>query len=448
MMACKIGRNRHGRLALRLHWEGRRSWEGANLRDTKKNREQLQRVADLISAEMRLGKFTAKRYLHFFPTGNRAAEYDTRPTATGSHAEEEVAAAKAPTVRKYFDEWMKHQQPPIVRPAQARDYRQHLTRYVVDAVIEVAGTEHILGDLRLDEVKLGHLRAFQGELIGTGLKVKTVRNIIDGSFRAMIRDARAEEHLAGDPFAGLKWPRTSPPKPDPFTPEERDRILQWFLDRKPFYYPFVFLLFHTGMRPSEATALRWENVDLRHQILTIRRSRYCGGEGAPKTAGSERTIRLLPDVCECLRGLMLLNASADDYVFTNAVTGGPLNQGEWAREFWHRPLRGQNIRHRKFYATRHTFISNALTNGVNLKYLAEYCGTSVAMIERDYGRFLEDQVEAQMTLLAGGSTERHRRQAAAGGAKPATFAGGSPVWAENPLQNKVVPTGFEPVSPT
>ena len=40
---------------------------------------------------------------------------------------------------------------------------------------------------------------------------------------------------------------------------------------------------------------------------------------------------------------------------------------------------------RKFYATRHTFISIALSRGVNLKWLAEYRGTSVVMIERSYG---------------------------------------------------------------
>lgn len=32
--------------------------------------------------------------------------------------------------------------------------------------------------------------------------------------------------------------------------------------------------------------------------------------------------------------------------------------------------------------------SIALTGGVNLKWLAEYCGTSIAMIETHYGRFL------------------------------------------------------------
>ena len=43
------------------------------------------------------------------------------------------------------------------------------------------------------------------------------------------------------------------------------------------------------------------------------------------------------------------------------------------------------MRPRKFYATRHTFISVALSKGCNLKWVAEYCGTSVEMIEKSYG---------------------------------------------------------------
>jgi integrase len=38
----------------------------------------------------------------------------------------------------------------------------------------------------------------------------------------------------------------------------------------------------------------------------------------------------------------------------------------------------------KFYATRHTFITEMVKAGKNLKAVADYCGTSVAMIEAGY----------------------------------------------------------------
>ena len=54
-------------------------------------------------------------------------------------------------------------------------------------------------------------------------------------------------------------------------------------------------------------------------------------------------------------------------------------------------LKKLGIRRRKFYATRHTFVSWALTEGMNLKAIGEYVGTSVAMIENSDGRFISDR---------------------------------------------------------
>ena len=65
-----------------------------------------------------------------------------------------------------------------------------------------------------------------------------------------------------------------------------------------------------------------------------------GAENAPKTAAASRTVYVVPAGARCAaRTAMPLHAQPDDYVFINEMTGGPINQGEWAREFWHRPLR-------------------------------------------------------------------------------------------------------------
>jgi hypothetical protein len=59
-----------------------------------------------------------------------------------------------------------------------------------------------------------------------------------------------------------------------------------------------------------------------------------------------------------------------------------------SKGIWFRCLRSLGIRPRKFYMMRHTFIPWALSEGANLKGLAEYCGTSVQMIEQRYGRYI------------------------------------------------------------
>lgn len=293
--------------------------------------------------------------------------------------------------------------PPLVRAALQRDYRQHVERYVLPTLTNDGRT---FGTLCIADLKPAHLLQLRERLLKRGLALKTVRNIMDASLRAMIRDARTIDLLiAADPFAALTWPRLPQPKPDPFTVAERDRIVGWFLEHRRSYFPFVFTLFHTGMRPSEAVALRWNDVDTSAGRITISRSRYLGHEAAPKTAGSRRTIRLLPDLRVVLHNLKPLHIDADDYVFTNAKNGAPIEQSEWPKSHWRPVLRALEIRPRKFYATRHTFISVALTAGVNLKRLAEYCGTSVAMIESHYGRYLERDGERELQLLIGSETE-------------------------------------------
>ena len=77
-------------------------------------------------------------------------------------------------------------------------------------------------------------------------------------------------------------------------------------------------------------------------------------------------------------------------MFTNHVHGGPINQSEWPRKHWYGALSEFGLRPRKFYATRHTFISIALTRNQNVYALAKHCGNSVPTIERHYGKYLND----------------------------------------------------------
>jgi integrase len=57
-------------------------------------------------------------------------------------------------------------------------------------------------------------------------------------------------------------------------------------------------------------------------------------------------------------------------------------------------LRVLKIRPRPFYNLRHTFISVALTLGSNPKWIAEQTGTSVAMIQEHYGKYIRDDGDA------------------------------------------------------
>ena len=57
---------------------------------------------------------------------------------------------------------------------------------------------------------------------------------------------------------------------------------------------------------------------------------------------------------------------------------------KWAEHFWKEPFKELGIRHRKFYACRHTAITKLVRAGHNLKAIADHVGTSVVMIETNY----------------------------------------------------------------
>jgi integrase len=224
--------------------------------------------------------------------------------------------------------------------------------------------------------------------------VKTAKNVMNATLRAFFRDAVAEKVIEKNPFDELPkkwWPKTAAPEPDPFTEEERDRIIEYFFAKYWRKWPqacvFIYMQSWTGLRPSEATDRRYKDYDSRTGNLAITSSRTEGESGATKTTKSHRTITLLPPVRKYLHQIRPPHVRPDDYILKNQH-GDPIDQdGFAARHFWP-ALKELNIRHRDFYATRDTFISVMLMHGEPAKRIAEYCGTSLAMIEGSYGKWI------------------------------------------------------------
>jgi hypothetical protein len=81
-VGCIVKVNRHKFLALRLFWNGMRSWEGTGLPDTPENRRLLEAAALVISTEIKNKTFD---YLKHFPKGNKARLFRPAEDASPSH---------------------------------------------------------------------------------------------------------------------------------------------------------------------------------------------------------------------------------------------------------------------------------------------------------------------------------------------------------------------------
>ena len=375
----------NGRLRLRFRWQGLRYARTTKLADTADNRAQLQKLANLIAATIDAGQ-------------------DPLPLLAPKAAVE--AKPHVLTVRDYFALWITDKVSPMVRKAQARDYRRHIEGYVLQR----------LGDLALGELSARDILGLRAELLQRGLSLKYVKNILGGSFKAMIRDAREiDQAIKHDPFVGVRWGRVAVPGPEPFTAEERSRILGWF-ERKRFgfhcgmategprmrvhppFYAFVHTLFWTGMRPSEAAALRWGDVDLETRVVRIVRSRHLYEESAPKTAQAMRTVELFPETARLLRTMEPLRVTPDTHVFVTTA-GQPIEPKAFSTH-WYRCLRALGIRVRGMYATKDTYISTALTAGVNPAWLEAQTGVRYETLRRHYGKFLRSEGADQIAKMA------------------------------------------------
>ena len=136
-----------------------------------------------------------------------------------------------------------------MRRSLERDYKQAFNRNILP----------FMGDLDLNNVTVDTLENFRMHLVEERrLSVKSARNIIDGSLRAMFRDAG--RRIERNPFNDLPtnwWPRLPQREPDPYTEGERDRIVNFYREHRPHKeYAFVYSRFYTGSRPSEAVALK------------------------------------------------------------------------------------------------------------------------------------------------------------------------------------------------
>jgi integrase len=402
-MGCIVKRNQHGFLALRIFWNGMSSWEGTGLPDTPENRKQLEAVALVISSEIKNNIFD---YLKHFRNGNKAHLFRMPEQVSPSHI----------NVEGYYKDWIK-KQAERVRPHRVKDY-QAIRRHVLQTRI---GTQ-VFGKIALALLNVSHLQGLQNKLRAKGLKARSVNGFIHSCLRAMLRDARIDGLIKVDLYDRdffKPLPITdSKPSIDPYTPEEREIILEAFRTNRPHYYRFVFFQFWQGTRPSEAIALRRADVDLRYASAGIHKSIVQGHEGGTKTVRSNREIHLHENVVKLLgaENPMRLSVDPDDFLFTTPE-GTPIDESNFYNREWKPILKAKNIRPRPFYNTRHSYVSFLYSIGAKSGFISSQTGDSIKTLESDYAKyireaddnrdFVENQIQKSATQVKPSSNTDH-----------------------------------------
>ena len=158
----------------------------------------------------------------------------------------------------------------------------------------------------------------------------------------------------------------------------------------------VFLV-GTGMRPEEALALEWKDIDKQNAVASIERV-HSQGRTKPRKK-SDRQRRRVPLRAKVLKALEQHPRRIDSRLVFPGHDSGYLKQVTFRMRHWGPALRAAGIEHRGVYACRHTFAGWSIAAGVQLFYLSRIMGTSVTQIDATYGHLVPDSEEYLRGLL-------------------------------------------------
>jgi integrase len=135
---------------------------------------------------------------------------------------------------------------------------------------------------------------------------------------------------------------------------------------KPIFYFIAF----QGVRPSEARALQWRDLDLKGDMVTIRRTFSQSELRCPK-GKRMRTLPLDPEVKEWLSKL---ERPLDPEQFVFLRHGRRYSEG-WCRTLWNRICAELGVKGVTFYGgTRHSLASQFVSDGGSILDIKEFLG--------------------------------------------------------------------------
>ncbi len=283
------------------------------------------------------------------------------------------------TLWTFLDLWLQAREAAeAVRPRTSLDYRALLVNHV---------SKNPLGTKLLSQLTKGDFSNWIFELRnpenGRPLSPRTIR-IAFTLVRKALRGAVIDDLLVKNPSEGVELPQSHRKEMSALNPQQVQQFLK--AAQQDSNRALWLLLVVTGLRPSEALALRW--TDLTNQTLAVQRSLSWVGKtpiiGNPKTAGSRRNIPLDSTVWAALQEHKRIQSDSEfpaptnpelaDLIFRTKM-GTPFDPKNLRRSF-RAILKRATLPRIRLYDLRHTTATMLLVLGENPKIVAERLGHS------------------------------------------------------------------------
>jgi integrase len=237
--------------------------------------------------------------------------------------------------------------------------------------------------------------------------VETARDLVDWSLHryssestrrfiealnACYKWGLATQRVKENPFTSFIGTirKTAYNRREAFTASDRDRILDVFQSRDPYFWGYVAFAFRSGARHEEIRGLEWSHIGTR--TIRFQQAIATGTtEPGPLKTNERRDFPIGRPISEALAHQKGLN---DRWVFPSRE-GCPLDSDNFRHRHWEnwvKPL-AQNGKIDWYLPpshTRHTFITLAIKAGMSVADVAKLVGNSPDTIWKHYAQANRD----------------------------------------------------------
>ena len=306
------------------------------------------------------------------------------------------------TLGGFVEQWLRDHAWPNLSPETAQVYEIIANAHIIPA----------LGSIPLQKLTPERLQAFYADKLARGrrdgsggLSPRTVRHH-HRLLHVTLENAVKWRLISRNPADAVDPPRFNRKEMQAFDQDGLNEFLETI--RETEYYPLFYTLLFTGLRRSEALALRWRDVDLVLGYISVNRTLHQLNDKSfvfrqPKTEKSRRTVALPPSLSIVLRqhqesqqkqrALLATAVSDDDLIFAQ-LDGSPLLPHSITNA-WRRLVKQAGFQGVRLHDARHTHATLMLKQGVNAKIISERLGHSSVVITLDtYSHVLPGLQEA------------------------------------------------------
>ena len=349
-------------IRIRFTWNKKRCCETLPFPQTTKGIAAAEGLRSQVKQLDRLGALTTEKYIELFPS-----------TRSG-------AVSQMPIFFDYAQEWLNSLQ--IVESTR-KNYRSTMQNYWVPH----------LAHLPIDAVSPVLMRKIVNGIEWTSpVRRKNAVRLVTSLFNQAVSD----ELIQRNPARSIPATRVVKRELDPFSRTEADAVIAKLYEvtsgLQAIYACFFEFSFYTGMRPGEAMALRWSEVDTRNRTARVCRIRLYGKIQERTKTKTSREVLLNDQALQALEKARPLTAARSDYVFAPEGSGDKselyVRSETGPKRYWLLALRKLGMRHRRMYDTRHTYATMCLMAGMNPAFIASQLGHSVQILLSTYAKWI------------------------------------------------------------